>query len=737
MSHHRDHLDHFEMQGRDQFRLCHHAKTKLFVQTARNSYNFRPLDMATRTFAHVANTKKGIKRSAFESVQSQQPQKKTKVLLEEDDLSDQELYSAGIPGAAPPNNGSSFSNDHGFTINESFARRFEHNKKREEIQKRKSWFPVLYKSYVLTYTVEEKYGKISSLTGQAYGAHLEEGDSVGAESSSDSEEEDDEGILASGHLDAQIQSTLEAIRRKDPRVYDEKARFYTESEEEAQYGSSANDKKEKPMYLNDYHRKKLLDGGTTDDPTNVEPTYAQQQDNLKSVIVKEMHAAANDEDGSKDDRSDDPESEYGFLIKKSSAVQDDVRPTQAGQGQQELNIEAADKDPETYLSNFMSARAWVPSDGSRFQPFESDDEEEERRAERFEEAYNLRFEDPSTSNEKLLSHARDAAAKYSVRKGAINPRKKAREAERVKKEIAQQTREEEKARLRKLKVAEAEAKIEKIKEAAGLRGESLQEEDWSTFLEENWDDRRWEQEMRKRFGDDYYAAKDMNANDKEESKGKRKTKKPRWEDDIEIGDLIPDFNAEENGKPTFELTEDESDPSRAPEDEGSNVEPTTKRKANKKRNNEEQRKAARKERRKIERLVDRQIDVDETLSKFRAGQFRYRDTSPIAYGLTAQDILMASDSQLNQYAGLKKLAAFRDSDKKKRDKKHLGKKARLRQWRKDAFGTEQGPQKTLTEVLSGQDLASSEHTGRVAESADVREAKKKTRSRKSKALKSS
>ena len=57
--------------------------------------------------------------------------------------------------------------------------------------------------------------------------------------------------------------------------------------------------------------------------------------------------------------------------------------------------------------------------------------------------------------------------------------------------------------------------------------------------------------------------------------------------------------------------------------------------------------------------------------------------------MTARDILLApSDKHLNEYAGLKKLATFRDEEKKRKDKKRLGKKARLRQWRRDVFGRE-------------------------------------------------
>jgi len=576
--------------------------------------------------------------------------------------------------------------------------------------------------------VEEKYGSDESST------------------DSEDEDEDDEGVLASEVLDAQIKDTLEAIRRKDPRVYDDTVKFYTDPEGEAQNVPEGTAKKEKPMYLSDYHRQNLLEGSATDNEADDAPTtYAQQQDDLKNVIVREMHAAANGDENSGGNQSDEGESDDIFLVRKPSTSIEMVRPKQAKRKQQDLDVETADRDPETYLSNFMSGRAWVSSDNSRLQPFESDDEEEERRAEAFEEAYNLRFENPDMLNGKLLSHARDAAAKYSVRKEDTNPRKKARETERAKRDAARQIREEEKARMRKLKVAEAEEKINKIKEAAGLRGESLREEDWSAFLEEGWDHARWEQEMKKRFGDDYYADHDLGADNDGEVRERRKLKKPKWEDDINIEDLVPDFNATEKEEPQFSLTEDESDSGGAPVADTVNSsvgehpdeDPNAKRKVNREREKDEQRKYARKERQKIQRLVDQQMNVDETLSNFskkHAGHFRYRDTSPMAYGLTAHDILMASDSQLNQYTGLKKMATFRDPDKKRKDKKHLSKKGRLRQWRKDTFGNEMGPQKTLAEVFAEQDGPQNHAKVKEADGVDFKKEKKnKSRSKKSKA----
>ena len=546
--------------------------------------------------------------------------------------------------------------------------------------------------YVTDYSlVEEKYGKDPTKSKQE-GSNEDDMNEDNTDSSSD-EEEDDEGFLASGLLDDEVNATLEAIRRKDPRVYDEKVTFYTENDNEGRTEPKVT--KVKPMSLHDYHRQNLLKGATTEeDQDSLQPTYTRQQDELKLAIVQEMHTAANHSDTSADSDASD-----NFLVKKRS-VSDGTGPGPVKVRQHIIDIEGAEKDPDTFLSNFMSARAWIPASESKLQPFESDDEEEDLRAEAFEEAYNLRFENPQASNEKLLSHARDTAAKYSVRKEAANLRKRAREANQAKRSAEKLEQEQERARLRKLKKEEAEDKIKKIKVAAGLRGKSLGMQDWSAFLTEDWEDDRWELEMRKRFGEGYYADHENDDSEVGSMYGKQKLKKPKWDDDIKIKDLVPEFDSDEEKKARFSLS-DESDFGAGNDGVMVDVEKLR----SEKREDSARRRELRKERRKIEQLVDEKINLDLALevSGKKAslrGSFRYRETSPLAYGLTTRDILMASDSQLNQYAGLKKMAPFRDADKKKKDKRHLGKKARLRQWRKDTFGDERGPEKSLQEVIA-------------------------------------
>ncbi|KAF2139691.1 uncharacterized protein K452DRAFT_310597 [Aplosporella prunicola CBS 121167] len=573
-------------------------------------------------------------------------------------------------------------------VNEEFARRFEHNKKREEKQR-----------------LEEKYGKNTKTKARA------DDDASGSdEDSSSDESEDDAGILATVDLDAEISATLNAIRTKDPALYDANHKFYSEFDPEKLQND---DKKEKPMYLRDYHRKNLLEGKMgreeEEEDENAPPkTYVQEQEALKKNLVKSMHEAK--EEGSDEEGSDEDD----FLVKKPEQKYNKVA-EEPKKPKVELDIENADKDPENFLSNFLAARAWA-TDKPAFAPLESDDDEDDMRAEEFEHAYNMRFEDPSTANEKLMTHARDAAAKYSVRREEVSGRKKQREKERSKKDAEKAQRDEEKARLRKLKIDEMEEKVAKIKEAAGITGRDFNMDEWAGVLEEDWDDNDWDKEMQKRFGEDYYAENDMEAasSDEEAGKKKKKPKKPKWDDDIDIKDLVPDFEDEE-AKPSVALSDDDDGEEEdggvelpdaeadSDDDEGSS---SKKKKSTKKARKEatiDAKRNARRERRLIETLVDQNLEVamaEKEAAKAPA-RFRYRETSPTTFGLTARDILLADDAALNQFAGLKKMAAWRDPEKKRKDKKNLGKKARLRSWRKETFGDEEGPKGGFADYVLG------------------------------------
>ena len=324
--------------------------------------------------------------------------------------------------------------------------------------------------------------------------------------------------------------------------------------------------KEKPVHLRDYHRNNLLeDAGELPKKKNEVPTYADEQAALKRDLLDQMHKLPDGEaDSTAAGEEDDEE---GFLVRKPGQL-----PASAKKAKpvEDLDVTIADNDPETYLSNFMASRAWVPNAASKYQPFESDDDEEEDRADEWEAAYNMRFEDPARANENIISHSRQAAEKYSVRREDAKGRKKAREDAKVKKDAEKLQRAEEKARLRRLKIDEAQEKWLRLKEAAGLKQQHLSDEMLLKFLEEGFEGENWDREMERLLGESYYAEKeeeDLNDADDDDiepgqrsSKTKRRGKKPKWDDDIDIGDIVPDFNEEEERqRANLRLSDDESE----------------------------------------------------------------------------------------------------------------------------------------------------------------------------------
>ncbi|KAH6654627.1 KRI1-like family-domain-containing protein [Truncatella angustata] len=572
-------------------------------------------------------------------------------------------------------------------VNNEYAARFEHNKKREE-----------------RHRLEEKFGK---------GKPQDHQDHDDDEDDSDDETEDEDGYLATEELDAQLMATLEALRKKDPRIYDPEAKFYDPVDGAPQ--PQPKEKKEKPVTLRDYHRERILAGDTGADEDQEHPqTYGQEQDSLKKSILGEINSQIKGHHESEDDDGDDflkPKAGEAERIKKELASDGmhpsraaNVKGAKAAKGKKalsNLDVANAEKDPQTYLSNFLAARAWIEPGKNNWQAFDSDQEDSDGKADEWEVAYNLRFEDPSKSNEVLKSYARDVVDAKSVRRDEKSGRMKKREEERAQKEAEKQERREERNRLRNLKIEEAEAKLKQIKKAAGLSGKDLDEDEWIKFLDDKWDNDKWEEEMNRKFGDEYYAEGE-GASDDEDSK-KHKVKKPKFDDDIDIKDLVPDFeedelpdvvlsDLEEAGEEQEEVDDDNED-----EDEDEDGPARKKQKTTKDRKRERltTQKEARKERSKIEALVDAKMDIDDPIipggssKKTQGSRFAYRETWAESYGLTAKDILMApSDSALNEYVGLKKLAHFRPADKKAKDKKRLSKKQRLRQWRKENFGPE-------------------------------------------------
>ncbi|KAL5612777.1 hypothetical protein BROUX41_004138 [Berkeleyomyces rouxiae] len=625
-------------------------------------------------------------------------------------------------------------------INTEFAQRFEHNKRREEKQR-----------------LEEKFKR--------EGRSLDDDDDEDSESSSD-ETEDEEGFLATEDLDAEISATLNAIRKKDPRIYDKASTFYTSKQDAEASADKAS--KEKPLYLKDYHREQYLKGAIEapdrDSEDDVPMTYTQEQDALKKSLVSSINAAG------ADDSADSDDGESGTFLKRKAPKQDKlseegVHPSRKVDTKKPLtedDVANADKNPELFLSNFMTSRAWVPPDGSNWEAFGSEDEDSDvDRAEAIEHAYNMRFEDPEKSNEVLTTYARDLTNARSVRREELKGRKRQRELERERKEAEKQERREERSRLKKLKLDEMQTKLDQIRKTAGAWGKQLTEQELLKFLNDTWENEKWEDEMKQRFGEDYYQQQDndFGSNDEgededeeeveENGKKIKKPKKPTWDDDIDISNIVGEVVDDNTGAREFtvadlqdsdnedesgahEQAQDDDDDEDAASDSDSDSEdngsrPSKKRKTSRdhKKDRLAAKKAAKTERSKLSAMVDMHMDLDDpdTLAlptrrkKARTGApaFRYRETSPNSFGLTARDVLLApSDTALKKFASIKKYAEWRLPEQKHEDARRLGKKSRLRKWRRDVFGKDfekSGPTYGFAELFKAEDQKEREKAG--------------------------
>jgi len=432
--------------------------------------------------------------------------------------------------------------------------------------------------------VEEKYKKKRKRPDDLDSSADCTSDSDSDDGSSSDEDEDEFGEFADEVADEDILATINAIRSKDPRVYDGQSRFFKSAPEEAE-GEDAKKKKkkqEKPMFLKDYHRENLLKRKNPvedEEDDGKRSTYMEEQEALKRDLVRDMHNVAEGIANS-DEEGDD------FLTTKSTLVQKGAPPPP--------DPKAADpENPDEYLKNFLASKAWLPKDRKNvYGPaMESDDSEEEEIAEQFEQGFNLRFEDPSKAAQ-LVGHARGAVKAMTARKNGMSARRRAREARKLKKEEERKEMEIEKGRLRVLKVEELMSKVKQIKEVAGLGDGDEDPEDWKELLKGRFSEDKWDEWMAKKFGDDYYGTKE---------KVLDVTEKPTWDDDIEIGDI-----GIEGGNEGGDLnTEDHTDA-----EEGASK---GKRKTRKdyEKEKREKKKRDRETRKEVEKFVDENIDLDE------------------------------------------------------------------------------------------------------------------------------
>ena len=350
-------------------------------------------------------------------------------------------------------------------------------------------------SFAASFAKREK--KRLDARGKALGADGSESD----ESSSESEDED--AVELTRGMDVKILETINAIRRKDPKIYDRDVEFFDAPAPRPQKA-----KQPKAQTYKDVARTQILAGGLDEDqaPENAPSlAYDAEQRDLRKGLLAELNGG---DDGDL------------FRVREAATV----APTDAAAEADEAKLRAelaafsaTETDADAFLADFVRQRRWAeaPSD-DECDVDDAADLDQLDATDAFEAKYNFRFEQAGSSE--IATHARDVVGSMRRKDDA---RRKKREERKERKAGERRRKEAELRRLKNLKKVELEAQIAKV--AAESGGGALT----AATLEDDFDPEAYDAQMAAAFGDDYYG--DAEA-----------LEKPTWSDDDDAEDAEDD-----------------------------------------------------------------------------------------------------------------------------------------------------------------------------------------------------
>ncbi|KAL6452915.1 LOW QUALITY PROTEIN: KRI1 Protein KRI1 [Candida maltosa Xu316] len=481
-----------------------------------------------------------------------------------------------------------------------------------------------------------------------------ENDIISDESES-SEDEDEYGELITEDVESGINQVLNAIKTNPEKLLDPNVKFF-EDPEKVEYSKKD---KHKPF---EYNRMNLLSGGYKDfdekETVDGQKSFVTAQQEEKDQLLAEIKNAFNEEMEQNDD--DEEDDDDGDFLKKKEPKQK-VKVEEAPGS----SLPDPQQDQQGFLSAFLDQQAWIPKKGDKvinLDRIDQDDEEDfDDAVEKFEHAYNFRYEDANSAE--IVSYARNQA---TLRRSKTNSRKRQREK---KQDLKRQEDEILQDMLKKKKTAKVNTvldRLTKIKEAVGddVNDETIQKVFGDALLQEDFDDADWDNKMSEIFNEQYYGAE---------------LEKPTWDDDIMEG-----FNESE---------EDDYD-----EEEEEQVEEEEQPKKKSKKEILKEKKSAKKEKESLKEKAQAIVEANtlkimDEVEEERGRQknkddevkFKYRDVSPETFGLTTRDILLADDKQLNNFIGIKKFAPYRPKELRMKDKRKYTKKKHLQEWKKETF----------------------------------------------------
>ncbi|KAG0672224.1 KRRI-Interacting protein 1 [Maudiozyma exigua] len=499
--------------------------------------------------------------------------------------------------------------------------------------------------------------------------------------SSSSEEEDDFGDLVTEDVESGINNVLNAIRNNDTdKLLNPEVKFFNNPENAT--ATIEKKKTDKPIYLKDYHRMNLLSGHVASDGEEEEyaeetsnskdlktidgkPSFVAMQRDERNKLLSEINDAfdANETDAKSADDSDNDDD--GFLKKKEKkeSTEDDND-----------NIVLPDPaNEDEFLNEFMGNQAWLPRKGDKVIDLDlnnEDDDEFDKAAENFENAYNFRYEDPNSAE--IVSYARNQA---TLRRSATNSRRRKREDERQVKESEKKDKDMEVQKKKTKKANKLTDVLNQLKKEFGADiDEKLVAKISKTLLTSDYSENDWDNVVAELFNDEFYNSKE----------------KPEWDDDLMHEDIY-DGEEQEEQEQEQENNEDISEESTNKKSKKSKKETKQKKKTEKKKLADMVEKALEQNKLAIIEEVEkeqkergRSKNIDDDV------KFRYREVSPESFGLTHREIFAADDADLNDFISLKKFAPYRAKELIAKDRRKVTKSKRLRDWRKKVFNNESG-----------------------------------------------
>ncbi|PFH51649.1 hypothetical protein AMATHDRAFT_74825 [Amanita thiersii Skay4041] len=598
---------------------------------------------------------------------------------------------------------------HQFTINDHYAKAYQHRKEREELQK-----------------LKDKYGSDFE----------EEGPTDESTDSESAESEDEDGEELTPAVDAAILRTLARIKNKDPTIYNSEKQIFGEEQSKITsivQNNKTRNKQSKPITF----RQVVLDaalhtGSRSPSPELRKPTHVEQQKALRDETIAAFHHALTDasEDSddsgggvliprekTKDELEKEEEDYRAFLENELGSDLEDLitvetfEPDAAelqtrnsrnpeadgstrGKSQQHKSRgpkkSTKEQEDQEFLMNYILNRGWVDKSSKRVPTYKEITSSKKSKAESatmsasealdasqlddgagetgfdsdtsfeslndaFESSYNFRFEEPGGSTiQTFPRNLPDTVRREpSTRKDA-----RARRQERKRAELEQKR--EEIRRLKGLKMKEVRKKLERIEREAG-RGKKIDEDEalQQLDLEGDWDPETHDRQMARLYDDDNGTLPDG--------------EKPTWDEDIDIDDIyvsgdkisIPTVNKKEVGKKKKkkknEKEEDQVDGVDIDEMDADVV-----------RDDEEWDGTEEMRKRKMKEYMDEiyALDFNDIVGGLPT-RFKYIPVKPESFALSPVEILMATDEELNQYMGIKKYAPYRQGgtwDKHRNDK---------------------------------------------------------------------